>query len=1016
MRSIGPTGSSGRVTAIDAIIDNPAIIYAGTASGGVWRSENAGVTWEPLFDKEKSLAIGAVTIDQRNPSVIWVGTGEGNPRNSMSSGAGIYKSIDKGKSWKLMGLEATKIIHRIIIHPFNPDIIFVAAMGSAWGKNPERGVYRSMDGGANWEKVLYVNDGVGCADLVMDPENPDKLIAAMWEYGRKPYTFNSGGEGSGLYVSFDAGKTWQERDSKNGLPDKPIGRIGLAIARSNPDIVYALVESKKTALYKSTDGGWNWSIVSSENVGNRPFYYAEIHVDPKNPNRIYNLYSVISLSEDGGKTFRTIVPYYGVHPDHHAMWIHPENTEFIIEGNDGGLNISHDAGETWEFINNLPLSQFYHIDYDLETPYHVYGGMQDNGSWKGAGYAWHEGGVRNEDWLEVLFGDGFDVVPVGRKGRHVYAMYQGGNLHEVDTETGESRFIRPVHPDGLDLRFNWNAAIAEDPHNQNGVYYGSQFLHYSADRGKNWMVLGADLTTNDTTFQKQALSGGLTIDATTAENYTTIISIAPSPKNKDLIWVGTDDGNVQLSRDGGKSWTEMSSKMKGLPKGSWIPQIVASSYTEGEAFVVANDYRRNNWSAYVYRTKDFGKTWTRMVDDADVPFHCHSIVQDPVEPKLFFLGTESGLYISFDDGNNWQKWEHDFPSVSTTDLKIQPVENDLIIGTFGRSAYILDNIVPLREQAANSQLSETPLTAFSNPNAYQVSYSRPLGTRFVADNHFSGDNKPYGASIGYFISPKLFEKKDEIKEEPKPKNPENDGKVQFNILDQAGDTMRYFTADPDTGLNTYFWGFEKNGVPSPSRSDRKRDDTPGGWSVEPGNYKVIISFGEHKVSSSIEVKPDPRTIYQKPAQDLLDARVRYDKSKQLAFNIFEKLKDARKHIELVKSNTSLFEDSTANNLKKLGDELIQKLDSLEEMYTTPRGFKDYEFVTVRLNDLIGEASGLLGSEKVNVGQNSLNAIIRMEKRLEEVKKASNEFFVNDWYDWNEELKKLNFNFIKLFDE
>jgi hypothetical protein len=1025
MRAVGPTGTSGRVTAIDALVHNPDVIYAGTASGGLWRTENAGVTWEPLFDKEDCINIGAVAVDQNNPSVIWVGTGEGNPRNSQSSGAGIYKSIDKGKTWKCMGLKDSKTIHRIIIHPNNAQIIYVAALGSAWGPNSERGVFKSVNGGESWEKMLFVNDGVGCADLVMDPENPEKLIAAMWEYGRKPYTFNSGGEGSGVFVTFDGGKTWQERSDKNGLPKEPLGRIGLAIARSNPEIIYALVESKKTGLYKSTDGGWNWQLVSTDNIGNRPFYYAEIYVDPKNPNRIYNLYSVVSLSEDGGKNFRTIVPYYGVHPDHHAMWIHPNNPEFIIEGNDGGLNISHDAGETWEFVNNLPLSQFYHIDYDLETPYNIYGGMQDNGSWKGPGYVWHEDGIRNEDWLEVLFGDGFDVVPVNKKGDFVYAMYQGGNLHEVNTQTGEQRYIRPIHPQGEKLRFNWNAAIAADPFNSDGLYYGSQYLHYSADKGKSWTILSPDLTSNDTTFQKQALSGGLTIDATAAENYTTIIAIAPSSLNKQLVWVGTDDGKLQLTRDGGKSWVELSDKLKGLPKGSWIPQIVASTYSEAEAFVVANDYRRNNWKPYVFKTKDYGQTWIRIVDENDVSWHCHTIVQDPIVPELLFLGTENGLYLSFDAAANWQKWTMDYPSVSTVDLKIHPVEHDLIIGTFGRSAYILDNIIPLREYAAKkAAFINAPLTALPNNRAYQVSYRRPNGTRFTADHHFSGENKNYGAGISYFISPELFKKKEDVKTDEKndktnegsAQEKAQDGKVHFFIMNLNGDTLRNFTADPDTGYNCYFWGFERNGGPWPSRTERNKDaDPPGSWAVEPGKYKVQINYLDHAAYSEIMIDADPRMQYVAPSVELLEARSRLDAARKLATDAFSQLVGARKQIELVKAAMPGLPDSLQTKINNASTPLINSLDKLEEYYFTPRGFSGYEYVTERLNDLMGDANGLLSSDKGSPGQNAINALNRLEKRLSEVVLEIDEFFMNDWKKWNEMISKMPFNLVKEYD-
>jgi photosystem II stability/assembly factor-like uncharacterized protein len=522
-RSIGPAGMSGRVTTIDVVNAQPNRIYIGTASGGVWYSGSGGIKWEPVFEDASLQSIGALAINQANPDEIWVGTGEGNPRNSHNSGAGIFKSIDGGKNWKRMGLEHTRTIHRIIIHRDNPEVVYAAALGSAWGPNPERGVFRTEDGGETWEKVLFVNDSTGCADLVLDPSNPNKLIAAMWEFGRKPWFFNSGGEGSGLYVSFDGGDSWEERTSEDGLPKGDLGRMGLAIAPSKPNIVYALIEAKKNGFYKSTDGGFKWKLVSTEDIGNRPFYYADIFADPQNENRIFNLWSYLSKSEDGGKTFELFGR--GTHPDHHAFWVHPDNPAYMIEGNDGGLNISHDGGDTWRFVQTLPLAQFYHISVDMDIPYNIAGGMQDNGSWVGPSSVWEYGGIQNTDWQEVYFGDGFDVVFRPDNNRYVYAMSQGGNVSYIDRETGKSRFVKPVHPEGEELRFNWNAAIAQNPFHDCGIYFGSQYVHKSMDCGLTWAIISPDLTTNDSTRQRQFESGGLTIDDTRAENFTTILAI-----------------------------------------------------------------------------------------------------------------------------------------------------------------------------------------------------------------------------------------------------------------------------------------------------------------------------------------------------------------------------------------------------------------------------------------------------------------------------------------------------------
>ncbi|MDB4286294.1 hypothetical protein N9933_03235, partial [bacterium] len=751
-RSIGPAGMSGRVTSVAVVRDQPAVIYIGTASGGLWKSESGGTTWDPIFDKEDVASIGSVAIDPTNASIIWAGTGEGNPRNSQSSGYGIYKSMDAGKTWKLMGLEKTRNIHRVIIDPHNPEVVYAGAQGTAWGESSERGVFKTSDGGQTWENVLYVDQKTGIADLVMDPQNPNKLIAAMWEFRRWPWFFKSGGPGSGMHVTLDGGKSWKKRTQADGLPKGELGRMGLAIAPSDPDRVYALIEAKENAFFRSDDGGDKWvKVGKGSKIGNRPFYYADIFVDPKNENRIYSLHSIVTKSEDGGKTFENFIPYSEVHPDHHAWYIHPDDPDFLIDGNDGGMAISRDQGKSWRFVENLPLAQFYHINIDNEYPYNVYGGMQDNGSWRGPAYVWRSDGIRNSYWEEILFGDGFDVLPDPEDSRYGYAMSQGGSLSRYDYVTGHNKYIRPIHPDGTELRFHWNAAIAQDPFDPATIYYGSQFVHKSTDRGKSWKVISPDLTTNDPEKQKQAKSGGLTLDVTEAENHTTLLAISPSPIDKEVIWAGTDDGNVQLSRDAGKTWSLINSQMPGMPKGAWVPVIHASNHNAGEAFVIVNNYRQNDWSAYAYHTTNFGKTWKRIINDEKVWGYALSIVQDPVEPRLVFLGTEYGLYVSLDRGNTWTRWENGFPTVSTIDLKIHPREHDLVIGTFGRAAYILDDITPLREMAAakGNDLMEKEIHLFDPPTGVLAQYNQATGTRFAGMSVFKGKNRRRGLIFSF---------------------------------------------------------------------------------------------------------------------------------------------------------------------------------------------------------------------------------------------------------------------------
>jgi photosystem II stability/assembly factor-like uncharacterized protein len=853
-RNIGPGGMSGRVTSIDVVHENPEIIYAGTASGGLWNSQNGGITWQPVFEKEATASVGAVAVQQSNPSVIWVGTGEGNPRNSLNGGAGIYKSLDAGKNWKLMGLEKTRNIHRVIIDPTNPDIVYAAAIGSPWGVHPERGVFKTTDGGKSWKKILYTNDTSGAADLVMDPQNPNKLIAAMWEHKRDPWFFKSGGAGSGLYITHDGGENWKKITDKEGLPEGELGRIGVAIAPSDPNVVYALVEAKKNALYKSTDGGFKWNMINDkEGIGNRPFYYSEIYVDSQNENRVYSVFTYINVSEDGGKNFTQLMPAYGVdngvHPDHHAWYIHPKNGKFMIDGNDGGLNITRDRGKTWRFIGNLPVAQFYHINVDMETPYNVYGGMQDNGSWRGPAYSWRAQGIRNSYWQEISFGDGFDVIADPDNNRFGYSMSQQGSVQRYDWQTGNNYSVRPTHPDAnVPLRFNWNAAIQMDPFDTATLYFGSQFVHKSTDKGLTWKVISPDLTTNDPEKQKQSESGGLTMDATGAENHTTLLVIEPSAVEKDVLYAASDDGLVHVTKNGGGSWDDISKGLKGLPKGSWITQIKASQTKKGHALLVANDYRRFNFEPYAYRTTDYGKNWTRIVDKDDVISYALCIIEHPEENNLIFLGTDDGLYVSIDAGDNWTKYTNGFPTVSVKDLVIHPREDDLIIGTFGRAAWVLDDLEPFTAFA--KARPEQPIALYEPPTAYFASYQQPTGSRFGADAMFHGENRsrPIG-QFKYFFDESLRVKTDTAKTDS----------LYLKIYDGKKLIRTLKTKAPkEKGVYNLSWRLDEKGMPSPSRKISESKREPSGKEVLPGSYKAVLHYGEITSEQMIEVKEDPR--------------------------------------------------------------------------------------------------------------------------------------------------------------
>ncbi|MFT7362382.1 MAG: photosystem II stability/assembly factor-like uncharacterized protein [Algoriphagus sp.] len=930
IRNVGPAGMSGRITSIDAVDANPTIIYAGAASGGLWKSTSGGISWNPIFDDQKIHSIGAISIHQKNPDLIWVGTGEGNPRNSLTMGGGVYRSLDAGKTWQLMGLEKTKAIHRIIINPDDPNTVFVGAIGSPWGEQEDRGVYKTTDGGKTWKKILYVDTRTGVGEMIMDPNNPNKIFVNMWQHRRYPDFFESGGPSSGLYLTLDGGDNWKKLDDSNGIPKGDLGRMGLAISESNSNKVYALIESKKNALYVSEDGGNMFEMINDGgDIGDRPFYYFEIYADPKNENRIYTLYSRVGMSEDGGKSFQQLLQYDGVHPDHHAWYINPFDPKLMIDGNDGGLNITRDGGKTWYFAENIPVGQFYHINVDNELPYNIYGGMQDNGSWFGPSYIWRRDGIRNTYWQEISFGDGFDVVPDPTDSRYGYTMSQGGNVSRFDKETGHNKTVRPTHPDkDIFLRFNWNAAIAQDPHNAKTVYYGSQFLHKSTDNGDTWEIISPDLTTNDSTKQRQQSTGGLTFDITGAENHTTILAIAPSPIDSNIIWVGTDDGNVQVTKDGGKTWTNVVPKLKGLPKGSWVPQIQASTYDANEAWIIANNYRNNDFSAYAYHTANLGSTFTQIADDSKVWGYTLSIKQDIEVPNLVFLGTEYGLYVSFDKAKTWNKWENGYPkAVSTYDLAIQEREADLVIGTFGRSMWVLDDIRPLRVLAQNNgKLPESKITAVPSSDAYQAEIQQPHGERFAANGKYAAENREFGGRLSFIINEADTAKLDT---------------VTVSIFNEAGKQIRTLKTLPVNGVNRINWSLDRKSTVDMDNSRRRGGRRtgffePSGGDALPGTYKVVFAFQEVEDETSINVYSDPRIKVN--MEDLKAKEVFMKKLEGLTSEVSastEKLDNAQKTIDKVLAITKDIDNEDAKVLIKAAKEVKKSLDKTREAFDGP---------------------------------------------------------------------------------
>ncbi|MGB1370090.1 MAG: VPS10 domain-containing protein [Flavobacteriaceae bacterium] len=1008
-RNIGPGGMSGRVTAIDVVISNPDIIYAGTASGGLWKSVSGGITWEPIFDNEVTASIGAVAIQQSNPDVIWVGTGEGNPRNSLNGGYGIYKSLDGGKTWCSMGLEQTRHIHRVIIDPTNPNTVYVGAIGSPWGTHKERGVFKTTDGGETWNKVLYANTKTGVADLVMDPKNPNKLIAALWEHKRDPWFFNSGGVGSGIHITYDGGKNWKKITSKDGLPDGDLGRIGLAIAPNKTNIVYALVEAKKNGLYKSLDGGLKWIKVNENmnEIGNRPFYYADLYVDPQNENRLYSIFTYVNVSEDGGNSFKQLMPAYGVsngvHPDHHAWWIHPKNGDFMIDGNDGGLNITKDGGTSWRFIGNLPVAQFYHISVDNEIPYNVYGGMQDNGSWRGPSYVWRDQGIRNSYWQEISFGDGFDVVPDRDDSRFGWSMSQQGYVSRYDWKTGNNYTVRPTHPNpDIALRFNWNAAINIDPKDNSTLYFGSQFVHKSTDKGETWNIISPDLTTNDPEKLKQHESGGLTMDATGAENHCTILVIEPSEVEQNMLWVGTDDGRVHFTTNGGNDWNEVTKNIKGLPKGSWITQIKASKNNKGEALLVANDYRRFNYTPYAYRTTNYGKTWKRIVDENDTESYTLCIVEDVIEPHLMFLGTDDGLYISIDAGTEWTKWTNGFPTVSVKDLVIHPREHDLIIGTFGRAAWVLDDIRPLREIAKNNTITNENIKLFEPPTAYLAAYQQPTGSRFGGDAMYHGTNRGFGARFAYHFNPKS--EKDTIAQWDTLKLQIFDGERLIRTLKQK--------TPEDNGVHYWSWYMDEKGVQRPSKSVRKSKREPSGVRVLPGTYKAVLNYGNLSTETTIEVKNDPRLEVNIEAQKAV-----YKASKQLetyqsaAAKATKQLAESKEIAEdYLKALKEKDKDTYSNSVEQT--ESI--IETIEDKFALFFGKVDErQGITsdpnVSVLERLGTASYYVSTRQNGLTSTEETLIKNAKNDLTNALEQVNSFFENDWKDYRSKIETIDLN-------
>jgi len=925
-RHIGPALMSGRITDLQTHPTNNKIIYTGTAGGGVWKSNNGGASFNPIFD-EHIQSIGCVAIDPSKPDQnIWVGTGETWTRNSVSMGDGIYKSTDGGQNWKNMGLPKSDRISSIIVDPSNSDIVWVGVLGALWGDSDERGIYKTTDGGTNWQKVFYVDNKTGCSDLVMDDKNPNIMYASFWEFRRTPWSFSSGGTQSALYKSTDGGKTWNK--IHNGFPQGKLGRIAIAVAPSNSNILYSVLETEKSnlnGLYRSDDAGATWKHLNSDfGLVVRPFYFSRIVVDPKNPDIVVKGGLTGSISRDGGKTFKSLG---NMHADIHDIAFDNNDSNRLYCGTDGGVYRSWDGGSTMEMVSNLPVSQFYHVSIDDKEPYNVYGGLQDNGSWYGPSKS--PGGVEARDWTRIGQGDGFRVIKHPTK-NIIYSEMQGAeNVWRYNTDTKELVTIEPLAVKGdPKLRFNWNAPMEISKKQPDRFYMGSQFVHKSEDMGKSWTKISPDLTTNDKVKMNQENSGGLSKDNSGAENHCTIFTIAESPVNENVIWAGTDDGNIQVTQDGGKTWTNVIANITGLPKNTWCYHIEASVFGAGIAYAVFEGHAKNDYTPYTYKTTDFGKTWKSIIT-ADVDGFVRNIQEDFVNENLLFLGTEKGLYITIDGGANWSHFTNEMPTVAIHFIEMNKKTNDLVMATHGRGIIILDDISPLRQ--INQDVLNKDLHFFDlKPNI--IEEQSDFGTT-ATEMEFVGGNPDTRAQIIYYL-----------------KKRHTLGKMDIEIQDENGNKIVSLSPGKQKGINVVTWSYN---MKNPKIAAGKTISFAGFTAprVQEGNYKVVLTKGKETYTHTITVKNDPKSAISTAdrKKQMENTRTLFNMNEKLAYSVYEIDETAKLLTQLIEKNKgfakegtkikSAFETLKAKMVVTTGDGYVgaaepQLREKLGELYAT----------------------------------------------------------------------------------
>jgi photosystem II stability/assembly factor-like uncharacterized protein len=943
-RNIGPSIMGGRVSDVEGVAEEPRIVYLGAASGGVWKTADGGITWKPIFDEQPVSSIGDLALEPGNPEVLYVGTGESNLRNSVSFGNGVYKSTDGGASFRHLGLSDTRHISRIVIDPRNPERVYVGAFGHAFGPNSERGVFRSLDGGGSWEKVLYIDESHGVADLEMDPQNPNILYAAFWHFVRKPWTLESGSESGGLYKSVDGGTTWKKLEK--GLP-KLLGRIGVKVAPSRPQIVYALAESREGTLFRSEDRGESFAKVSGEiGIVSRGFYYADLRVDPRNENRLFTLSGSLNVSIDGGKSFERISR--STHSDYHALWIDPEDPGRMWQGHDGGAGVSYNGGETWEFVSVLPLGQFYSIFADNREPfYYVGGGLQDNATWYGPSRNGEPFGILPDDWREISNGDGFQAVFHPQEPEVTLTEYQGGRIVRTDNRTREIQFVSPFAPtmggapaSAFEVRFNWNAPIVASPRDGMTVYFAGNKVFRSRDFGSTWETLSPDLTTNDP--EKLGSAGGpIWQENSTAEYHCTIVSFAESPADALVLWAGTDDGNLQLSRDGGVSWENVVASVPGVPARSTVSHVEPSRKAAGIAYVSFDRHLLDDLRPYVFRTEDFGKSFVEIGRGLPENAYVWVLREDARNPELLYAGTELGLYATRDSGKSWERLHlKNLPTVAVHDLLVHPRENDLVVGSHGRGLFLFDDATPIQRL---HEATEKPAYLFPIRRAVRFQV-KP--TRYgIGDKIYVGKNPPYGALVSYFL------------EEEVPEGTE----LKLEVFDQGGALVRTLENLPrKPGVRRASWDLNleppEPREPKPPKAELKKGEEveaergPSGPRVPPGRYRARLVVGDESFEESFDVVSNPAAGID---DSELAAQFGITKS------IWEMQSEINRLLQSLDGLKSQIEErkSAARNLKK---EIPEALEAdLKDVVAEIEKLSD-ELITPKLEDRpsVGEAPRL----------------------------------------------------------